>query len=823
MNKIHSIALCALVICTPLGNSYGLTQSEIKDISISDPNQAIKTLTEILQKDPKDTSALFLEGVEFRSIFEVRQSSVVFGAVIAKDPDSPEGLASACILGTDLSKDPISAIYYYNALLSLAEQHPDSIPINWAAAIISRSLTRDMERYQLWFEVRNRILIAGIRYYQRVISLMAPSEGPSILHLTYGNLLNDLDAHDLALIERETALRLSRSGINLHAISRNYYQLGQYELAIPPIKEAIEMETNTAKYIGQYAEILERQGAYKEAIQVGVKGASVQPQWDEAFKRCMFMARDLGDVKSAYAFSQQQVERNPKDQVSRVWNARLAAMNGATNAAQLIEQAGSLNYDEKWEPWSENNDSQSSNDPWWSAVVHGDAVSVKGLISAETLAKRTSKYSQTALMVAARNGYEQMASDLIKAGAEIDAVDVNNDTALHYAAQFKNPRIIELLLESGANPNLKDKFGETPLIKCACNGNRQGLISLLSHKADPSVAQPRWGSPLHFAAGHGDIDAVNLLLSHGAAVDGLDGSGATPLIVSMKWCAQYSHPWIASRLLKAGADIQAADKDGRTILHHAINPQLNVPGVDLLLEKGANPMASNNLGITSITQARALGFEETAQKMEAKVGHPEEFVFPQFALLDSKLTTNAVRASNYVLPILMAQGHPLGHVSILPQNDKKLARDELKDMFGIINAQSLKTELAAMVNFEPQMKDESGELPLLDGVKYEKLVLALKAAAKKINVSVTPVGVDETAWIQSHTIYLADLGVTAGYISPEEGASLTSSAMEKLSKYSSWKDYLESFMLGAKYFSGWEVRRYENIGKLIFEKGPAFM
>jgi len=819
--KRYVLACCALFTVTPFESSFGLSDAAIRDISSSEPEQAIQTLTGILQKDPKDVSALFLLGVELRSVFEVKESSKVFGTLIDKVPNSPEGLAAACILGADLSKDPSSALYYYNSLLTLADQHSDSIPINWVAAILARSLTRDMVRYNLWYEVRNRILIAGIRYYQRVMSLMAPSEGPFILHLTYGNLLDDLDAHDQALVERQTALKLSRSGVNLHAISRTYYELGQYDQAIPLIKEAIEKEPNTAKYIGQYAEILQRQGAFKEAIQEGIVGAAVHPQWDDALKRCMFMSRDLGDVKSAYEFSQQQVQRYPKDDVSRVWNARLAAMNGVTNASQLLEQAGSLNYDEKWEPWSENHDALLDNDPWWNAVDHGNAVQLKAMISPETLAKRTSKYSQTALMIAAADGFEQMASDLIKAGAEIDAVDVNKDTALHYAAQFKNPRLIELLLQAGANPNLKDKFGETPLIKCSYNGNRLGVISLLTHKADPSVAQPRWGTPLHFAAGHGDLEAVKLLLSHGATVDARDRSGATPLLVSVKW---YAHPWITTPLLKAGANIQAKDKDGRNALHLAINPQLNIPAVDLLLEKGVDPTAADNFGTTPITQARALGFEEIARKLESKSGKSEQFVFPKFAAPDPSLTTDEMRATYFVIPILMAQGHPLGRLTGLPPNDRAAAKDELKNMFGIENPKELKAELAAMESFQPTMRDDAGDIPLPNGMAYCTLINMLKNAAEKVHKSVNPEGIDETAWVKSHIVYLADLGVTAGYL-PQDKATpmITAASAELAKKYTSWKDYMDSFMIGAQYHNGWEAARYANIAKLISATAPAWM
>ena len=77
MNTIKRFALAclALISLTPIESCFGLSDADIRDISTTEPEQAIKTLTGILQKDPKDASALFLEGVEFRSVFEVRESS----------------------------------------------------------------------------------------------------------------------------------------------------------------------------------------------------------------------------------------------------------------------------------------------------------------------------------------------------------------------------------------------------------------------------------------------------------------------------------------------------------------------------------------------------------------------------------------------------------------------------------------------------------------------------------------------------------------------------------------------------------------------------
>jgi hypothetical protein len=172
----------------------------------------------------------------------------------------------------------------------------------------------------------------------------------------------------------------------------------------------------------------------------------------------------------------------------------------------------------------------------------------------------------------------------------------------------------------------------------------------------------------------------------------------------------------------------------------------------------------------------------------------------------------------------MAQGHPLGRISGLPVNDKNAAKVELRDMFGIDDAKTLKSELQSMETFQPSMRDDVGEIPLPKGMKYAALLSMLKAAVEKIHKSVNPNGLDETAWVKSHIIYLADLGINAGYLKQGEATPLIVSASAELAKkYSSWKEYLDSFLVGAKYHNGWEAQRYENICKLILKTAPAWM
>jgi len=69
----------------------------------------------------------------------------------------------------------------------------------------------------------------------------------------------------------------------------------------------------------------------------------------------------------------------------------------------------------------------------------------------------------TPLMLAAFAGKEDVLKLLIRAKADINAVDASGDTALT-AATFKSFKgEVDILLNAGADPNVRNKIGKTPL------------------------------------------------------------------------------------------------------------------------------------------------------------------------------------------------------------------------------------------------------------------------------------------------------------------------------------------------------------------------
>ena len=100
------------------------------------------------------------------------------------------------------------------------------------------------------------------------------------------------------------------------------------------------------------------------------------------------------------------------------------------------------------------------------------------------------EYGSTALMFAARTGYQEGVEILLNAEANIYLRDSDGCTALHDAAQKGYLNIVELLLASGAQASVISDDGVTPL-DLALDGGHDDVCQLLitSMESDPLTSQ----------------------------------------------------------------------------------------------------------------------------------------------------------------------------------------------------------------------------------------------------------------------------------------------------------------------------------------------
>jgi len=85
------------------------------------------------------------------------------------------------------------------------------------------------------------------------------------------------------------------------------------------------------------------------------------------------------------------------------------------------------------------------------------------------------------------------------------------------------------------------------------------------------------------------------------------------------------------QLLDDGADIEDANEQGMTLLHHAVDVEgdgaqqtsgpLHVDTTALLLARGANPHAADRRGFVPLDYARSNGHWLAADLLQARMGH----------------------------------------------------------------------------------------------------------------------------------------------------------------------------------------------------------
>jgi ankyrin repeat protein len=227
------------------------------------------------------------------------------------------------------------------------------------------------------------------------------------------------------------------------------------------------------------------------------------------------------------------------------------------------------------------------------AARRGDLETVRVLLAAGADVNQVTNYGWSPLLTATQNRYYKLAGFLLDHGADPNIANKGGWTPLYLATDNRNIEngdyptrkpdmddleYIKILLDRGANPNarMKDSTetrtifthqwlyedGATAFLRASQSGDNTLMRLLLQHDADPNIATTNGTTSLMVASGIGWVEGVTNERSARENVEAI------------------------KLLLELGADVNAADGDGRTALHGAAHKGRNEV-VQLLVDHGA--------------------------------------------------------------------------------------------------------------------------------------------------------------------------------------------------------------------------------------------
>jgi ankyrin repeat protein len=151
----------------------------------------------------------------------------------------------------------------------------------------------------------------------------------------------------------------------------------------------------------------------------------------------------------------------------------------------------------------------------------------------------------TGLILASAAGHGEVVQSLLRAGADVNAVDERGWPAILRAAYFGHGAIVRALLESGASPDSRETHeGGTALHFAARQNHPDTVRALLDAGADPNAALSNGWTSLMWAVERGSAEVVRMLIEAGADPNASTATGVTAL----QWAQRRGDPEILALL-----------------------------------------------------------------------------------------------------------------------------------------------------------------------------------------------------------------------------------------------------------------------------------
>lgn len=249
-------------------------------------------------------------------------------------------------------------------------------------------------------------------------------------------------------------------------------------------------------------------------------------------------------------------------------HARAALSEDHPNASILHQLCNKYLNDSNKRKWDSRDFQYSQRKSFLSHLAgYGDAIITSFLLHwADVDVDVRDKLGDTALLVAARKGNDDVLSLLLRHHADITARDARGESPQHNAALSGHGSTMKILLEAGADVSAKDGQNRSSIHCAVAEGHATVVEVLLKAGADIEEQNADGESLLFIAALEGHEAVVQLLLNAGAEFEVKNKEG-----VSLLWAAAHKRNGVVFKMLvEAGADAKVTGRKGKLLLYHAV-------------------------------------------------------------------------------------------------------------------------------------------------------------------------------------------------------------------------------------------------------------
>ena len=237
--------------------------------------------------------------------------------------------------------------------------------------------------------------------------------------------------------------------------------------------------------------------------------------------------------------------------------------------------------------------------------------SVAELVRAGADIDKRNSDEETPLMLASKFGSVEAIRILIENGSNIESLDRDGDTALAIAVALGHAEVTLALLNGGANIHAESANGMTPLMIAALFENIDIISTLVCNGADIESEGKIRRSPLILVSEHGNAKSVSALIKNGANTEATVNGEYTAIMLA----SLLGHTEVIVALINGGASIEKRSNDGATSLMLAAALG-HVEVLKVLLRHGANIHAIDNDGHNALQYANIKGKQEAATLLE---------------------------------------------------------------------------------------------------------------------------------------------------------------------------------------------------------------